>query len=203
MRCRGARSRRWPVIESGVAFAAFVMILHLNRRQERALAAATQQLRTDAQTRHEAALVVDVQGRLDSTTSSRLEQELLSRITTDERCIVLDCSQLAYVTSAGLRAVLLAARKLENSRATGSPRAAEAAIAASRSLCVRNARGPGSCCAGVQQGKLGGGLESASHGGGEVRSPRRPAEKPYSKPGGAVHFCTWRLRRIPALCGRR
>jgi serine phosphatase RsbU (regulator of sigma subunit) len=42
-------SMLWPVIASGVAFAAFVMILHLNRRQARALAAATQQLRTDVQ----------------------------------------------------------------------------------------------------------------------------------------------------------
>jgi anti-anti-sigma factor len=67
-------------------------------------------------TRHEAALVVGVRGRLDSTTSSRLEQELLSRIAAAERSIVLDCSQLAYITSAGLRAVLLTAKKLKNTQ---------------------------------------------------------------------------------------
>jgi anti-anti-sigma factor len=65
-------------------------------------------------TRHAAALVVGLEGRLDSATSSRLEQELLSRIAAAERCIVLDCSKLAYITSAGLRAVLLAAKKLKN-----------------------------------------------------------------------------------------
>ena len=65
-------------------------------------------------TRRDPALVVGVRGRLDSTTSSQLEQELLSRIATAERCIVLDCSQLTYITSAGLRAVLVAAKKLKN-----------------------------------------------------------------------------------------
>ncbi len=65
-------------------------------------------------TRRDPALVVGVRGRLDSTTSSQLEQELLSRIATAERCIVLDCSQLAYISSAGLRAVLVAAKKLKN-----------------------------------------------------------------------------------------
>src|SRR5262245_58383659 len=69
-------------------------------------------------TRRQAALVIGVQGRLDSGTSSRLEQELLALIAKAEHRLVLDCSQLAYITSAGLRAVLLAAKKLKNTDGT-------------------------------------------------------------------------------------
>lgn len=65
-------------------------------------------------TRQDAAVVVGVQGRLDSVTSSRLEQELLAQIAKAERRLVLDCTHLAYITSAGLRAVLVAAKKLKN-----------------------------------------------------------------------------------------
>ncbi len=65
-------------------------------------------------TRRGAVLVVGVQGRLDSATSVRLEQELLGLIAEAECQLVLDCAQLVYITSAGLRAVLLAAKKVKN-----------------------------------------------------------------------------------------
>jgi anti-anti-sigma factor len=65
-------------------------------------------------TRRDAALVVGVAGGLDSSTSSRLEEELLGLIANAEIRLVLDCSQLVCITSAGLRAVLLAAKKLKN-----------------------------------------------------------------------------------------
>jgi len=65
-------------------------------------------------TRRDAVVVVGVDGRLDSTTSAKLEAELLGQIANAERQLVLDCSRLAYITSAGLRAVLVAAKKLKN-----------------------------------------------------------------------------------------
>lgn len=51
-------------------------------------------------------------GRLDTTTSPVLEEELKASLT-DIRELVFDFSQLEYISSAGLR-VLLAAQKLMN-----------------------------------------------------------------------------------------
>ncbi|HKA30430.1 MAG TPA: STAS domain-containing protein [Candidatus Binatia bacterium] len=59
-------------------------------------------------------VIVGVEGRLDSTTSSRLEDELLGLIAKAEHRLILDCSRLVYISSAGLRAVLLAAKRLKN-----------------------------------------------------------------------------------------
>jgi stage II sporulation protein AA (anti-sigma F factor antagonist) len=59
-------------------------------------------------------VIVGVEGRLDSTTSSRLEGELLALIAKAEHRLILDCSRLVYISSAGLRAVLLAAKRLRN-----------------------------------------------------------------------------------------
>ena len=59
-------------------------------------------------------VIVGVEGRLDSTTSSRLEVELLALIAKAEHRLILDCSRLVYISSAGLRAVLLAAKRLRN-----------------------------------------------------------------------------------------
>lgn len=62
------------------------------------------------------ALVVGVDGRLDSTTAPALEQQLLTLIEAPERRLVLDFSQLVYITSAGLRTVLVAAKRLKNAQ---------------------------------------------------------------------------------------
>jgi anti-anti-sigma factor len=59
-------------------------------------------------------VIVGVEGRLDSMTSSRLEGELLALIAKAEHRLILDCSRLVYISSAGLRAVLLAAKRLKN-----------------------------------------------------------------------------------------
>lgn len=65
-------------------------------------------------------VIVGVEGRLDSTTSSRLEDELLGLIAKAEHRLILDCSRLVYISSAGLRAVLLAAKRLKNAGACWS-----------------------------------------------------------------------------------
>ena len=67
-----------------------------------------------------AALTVALEGRLDTTTAPKLEEELLSLIHISEQrqmCIrdslVFDLAKLEYISSAGLR-VLLAMQKLMN-----------------------------------------------------------------------------------------
>lgn len=58
-----------------------------------------------------AARIVRVAGRIDSTTSPALEQELLPLLQPGDARVVLDLSGVQYVSSAGLRLVLMAAKR--------------------------------------------------------------------------------------------
>ncbi len=55
--------------------------------------------------------VWQLSGRLDSNTSSRLEQPLLDEVTTPNSGVILECSGLQYSSSAGLRVILMAAKR--------------------------------------------------------------------------------------------
>ena len=57
-------------------------------------------------------LTVAVEGRLDTTTSPKLEEELKSSVD-GINCLVIDFAKLEYISSAGLR-VLLAMQKIMN-----------------------------------------------------------------------------------------
>ena len=57
-------------------------------------------------------LVLGLSGRLDSTSSKAFEERILGVIDVGERRLVIDLSQLDYVSSAGLRVFLLAAKRL-------------------------------------------------------------------------------------------
>jgi anti-sigma B factor antagonist len=63
--------------------------------------------------RRDKALVLNVKGRLDSASSGRFEGKLVGLITGGERAIILDCQGLDYLSSAGLRALLVAAKKMK------------------------------------------------------------------------------------------
>jgi|SRR5262245_35666699 len=54
-------------------------------------------------------------GRLDSSTSKTFEDKILAKIGSGDRRFVIDLAQLEYVSSAGLRVFLLAAKRLSNS----------------------------------------------------------------------------------------
>ncbi len=58
-------------------------------------------------------LIVTVSEHLDTSTSSIFESRLLGLVDRGERKIVVDCSTLEYVNSAGLKVFLLAAKRLE------------------------------------------------------------------------------------------
>lgn len=58
-----------------------------------------------------AAVVVEVEGRLDSVTSSELEKEILSYLQSGEHNLLIDFAGLDYISSAGLRVLLMAAKK--------------------------------------------------------------------------------------------
>lgn len=57
-------------------------------------------------------LVIRPEGRIDTNTSDELERALTGRIDGGARRLVLDMSGTDYISSAGLRVLLLAAKKL-------------------------------------------------------------------------------------------
>ena len=58
--------------------------------------------------------VVSPEGRLDSGSGTAFEKELLDRIDSGARKLLLDFSKLQYISSAGLRIVLLAAKRMKS-----------------------------------------------------------------------------------------
>ena len=59
------------------------------------------------------ALVIAPEGRVDSVSSGELERLVVSRIDAGEKRVVLDLSAVEYISSAGLRVMLLAAKRLK------------------------------------------------------------------------------------------
>ena len=51
-------------------------------------------------------------GRLDTTTARAFEDKILGGIASGERHIVIDLAQLDYISSAGLRVIALAGKRL-------------------------------------------------------------------------------------------
>jgi anti-anti-sigma factor len=62
--------------------------------------------------RVERALVIAPLGRLDSVSSSELERFVVTRIDAGQRRLVLDLAGVEYISSAGLRVLLMAAKRL-------------------------------------------------------------------------------------------
>ena len=62
---------------------------------------------------HAAASVVRPVGRLDNVSSGKLEKLVLEQIDRGARHLILDFSRLTYISSAGLRVVLLAGKRLK------------------------------------------------------------------------------------------
>jgi anti-anti-sigma factor len=64
--------------------------------------------------KQEKILAVLVTGKLDSITCFEFEDKLQKSISDGERLILLDFSQLDYISSAGLRVLLLLAKRLKS-----------------------------------------------------------------------------------------
>ncbi len=60
--------------------------------------------------------VLALEGRLDSNTSESLAQQLNTTIDGGQPNVVVDFSQLAYISSAGLRVLLMAAKRVKASK---------------------------------------------------------------------------------------
>jgi len=66
-----------------------------------------------AQTQKEGIVILGLKGRLDSNTSDDFEKKLLGLILSGETRLVLDFKDLDYISSAGLRVLLKAAKELK------------------------------------------------------------------------------------------
>lgn len=58
------------------------------------------------------ATIVNLRGQVDSTNAAEVESGILALIDGGARALALDCSALDYISSAGLRMVLVVARRL-------------------------------------------------------------------------------------------
>ena len=63
------------------------------------------------------ALVVAVDGRIDGSNSQEFQDRFEDAIGDDDRAVVLDMGKVTYISSSGLRATLLLARKLQRQQA--------------------------------------------------------------------------------------
>ncbi len=58
-------------------------------------------------------IVIDIKGRMDAVTSPAFEKEMDAWIEQGETILIIDCSNLEYISSSGLRSVLTTAKKLK------------------------------------------------------------------------------------------
>lgn len=68
------------------------------------------------QERRDDILILRPRGRLDSSSSPELERMVTEQLETGTQRVVFDLSALDYISSAGLRVVLLAGKKLRASK---------------------------------------------------------------------------------------
>lgn len=64
-------------------------------------------------TKNQDSLVVTLDGRIDANSAKELEQQCLAWIDGGEKKLILDFSAVNFISSAGLRVILLIAKKLE------------------------------------------------------------------------------------------
>lgn len=62
---------------------------------------------------HGSVLVISPAGRIDSRTAKDFQDTLLHKVESHGGAILIDCSALAFISSAGLRVLLMAAKRLK------------------------------------------------------------------------------------------
>jgi anti-sigma B factor antagonist len=62
------------------------------------------------------ATIVSVSGRIDSGNAKQFEEALMSKLSAVTSSVLLDLSRLQYISSAGLRVILLAAKQQQASK---------------------------------------------------------------------------------------
>jgi stage II sporulation protein AA (anti-sigma F factor antagonist) len=60
--------------------------------------------------------IMELSGRIDSLTSSEIEEDILLCIQSGGRDMVLDCRNVSYITGTGMQSLLRVAREMQNAR---------------------------------------------------------------------------------------
>ncbi len=64
--------------------------------------------------RSENVVCVDVKGRIDGSTAVAFEESVRNALEESDRAMIMDFRELAYISSAGLRVILLTAKSLQS-----------------------------------------------------------------------------------------
>ena len=64
--------------------------------------------------RHDDVLSADVGGRIDGSSAAQFEEAIRTSIEDSDRAVIMDFEKLVYISSAGLRAILLTAKSLQS-----------------------------------------------------------------------------------------
>ncbi|MBI3784038.1 MAG: STAS domain-containing protein [Deltaproteobacteria bacterium] len=68
---------------------------------------------TITEAKHNDTFIVAIDGRLDASNAPDLERALLKQIDGGAKKLLVDCAGLDYISSAGLRVLLVAAKRLK------------------------------------------------------------------------------------------
>ena len=63
--------------------------------------------------KHGTVMLLSLQGRIDASTSSQLEEAFVTAINSGDKHFAVDFAQIDYISSAGLRVLLSAVKKLK------------------------------------------------------------------------------------------
>ncbi len=69
-----------------------------------------------SESKHDRLVVLGVTGRVDASNAGLLESRLLGVIEAGHARVLVDCAGLEYISSAGLRALLMAAKRVKASK---------------------------------------------------------------------------------------
>jgi anti-anti-sigma factor len=61
-------------------------------------------------------VILGLKGRLDSITSNKLEEKFLALSDQGEKKVIVDFSQLDYISSTGLRVLLMVSKRLQGTK---------------------------------------------------------------------------------------
>lgn len=64
--------------------------------------------------RNDDVLSADVGGRIDGSSAAQFEEAIRTAIVDSDRAVIMDFEKLVYISSAGLRAILLTAKSLQS-----------------------------------------------------------------------------------------
>ena len=65
------------------------------------------------ETKEQGCLIIEIAGRLDVTNSGIIEKKFNDVVEAGEKKIIIDCGNLEYISSSGLRAFLLLVKKVK------------------------------------------------------------------------------------------